>query len=85
MLTTPKARIEAMRKYVLVEEDSLLSINCGVKLTVNPASNHKLPLVDIDINLEPININFSKQKIVEVLDFTTSCIKHNEIMLKTLL
>jgi len=74
-----------MRKYVLIDEDSLVSINCGVKLTVNPALNHKLPLIDISIDLQPININFSKQKIVQVLDFTTSCIKHNEIMLKTLL
>jgi hypothetical protein len=50
-LDSPKARIEAMRKYVLIEEDSLLTINCGVKLIINPASNTKLPLIDIDINL----------------------------------
>jgi hypothetical protein len=56
-----------------------------VKLIINPSSNTKLPLIELEINLDAIDIKFSKQKIVEVLDFTTSCIKHNEVMLKTLL
>lgn len=62
-----------------------MTINCLVKLTINPSSSIKLPLIELEIGLNPIDIKFSKQKIVEILDFTTSCIKHNENMLKTLL
>jgi hypothetical protein len=79
------ARQEAMRGFIANELHCFLKINCLVKMTINPASQHKLPLVELDISLDPINISFSKQKIVEVLDFTSACLRHNQLMLQTLL
>lgn len=68
-----------------IDQDSIININSMVKLKINPSSLFNAPLIELEISLQPINIKFSQLKIVEVLDFTTSCIKHNEIMLKTLL
>ena len=79
------ARIDAMKKYVQIDSDSIININSIVKLKINPSSHFKTPLLELEIDLDPINIKFSKQKIIEVLDFTTSCIRHNEVMLKSLL
>lgn len=74
-----------MKKFVTNDADSIFNISSTVKLKINPVSYTTLPLFELSIELEPINIKFSKQKIVETLDFTTSCIKYNEIMLKSLL
>ena len=74
-----------MKKFVTNDSDSIFNISSTVKLKINPVSFTTLPLFELNIELEPINIKFSKQKMVETLDFTTSCIKYNEIMLKSLL
>lgn len=57
-------RIDAMKKYVLIDSDSIININSIVKLKINPASYFKSPLLELEIDLDPINIKFSKQKIV---------------------
>ncbi len=53
-----------MKKYVLIDSDSIININSIVKLKINPASYFKSPLLELEIDLDPINIKFSKQKIV---------------------
>ena len=74
-----------MRNYVNENKDSIININSKVMMKLNPSTLLSAPLYEVSIGLEPINIKFSKEKIIEVLDFTTSCVKHNEIMLKSLL
>lgn len=58
------ARVEAMRKYVNVDKDSIININSMVKLKINPSSHFNTPLIELEIGLDPIDIKFSQQKIV---------------------
>ena len=44
-LPDKKSKLEAMRRYVNVDEDSFLRINCLVKLTINSSKQIKLPLI----------------------------------------
>ena len=53
-----------MRKYVSIDQDSIININSMVKLKINPSSLFNEPLIELEISLQPINIKFSQLKIV---------------------
>lgn len=79
-----KLKIEAMRNFVSSDAESIFTINSTIKMKINGPTAPGAQF-EIGIDLAPISIAFSKAKMVELLDFTTSCIRYNESMLRTLL
>jgi hypothetical protein len=78
-------KIEGMKRYVTNDADSIFNLSSVLKMKINPVGAVNRPLYEVEVNLEPIDIAFSREKIVQFLDFTSSCIKYNEIMVKTLM